>query len=306
MADHDPVTNFEERLLSEGVVTKDDVDEMAERVEAEFERGLRVRARLPVPRAGRRDEGPVGRGRVLDERARPRRRHGGRLMATASRASADPTIESGAAGHGAEPRGKRTDDGQATYLIAIAEALWEEMERDERVYMLGEDIGVYGGAFKVTEGFLDRFGAEPGDRHADRRGDDRGHGGRLGDGGAAPGRGVPVRRLHVVGLRRDLDRARPLPLPLGRAAAGRAARTVGRVRARVVVPLGESRAVVRLRRRHQDRLPVVPRRREGLDEVGGARRQPRDVPRAQVDLPSHQGAGADRAGLPRADRRRPT
>ena len=38
--------------------------------------------------------------------------------------------------------------------------LWEEMERDERVFMLGEDIGVYGGAFKVTEGFIDRFGAE--------------------------------------------------------------------------------------------------------------------------------------------------
>ncbi|MGZ8578158.1 MAG: alpha-ketoacid dehydrogenase subunit beta [Actinomycetota bacterium] len=69
-------------------------------------------------------------------------------------------VEAGAAGHGAEPRGKRTDDGQATYLIAIAEALWEEMERDERVYLLGEDIGVYGGAFKVTEGFLDRFGEE--------------------------------------------------------------------------------------------------------------------------------------------------
>ena len=34
------------------------------------------------------------------------------------------------------------------------------MERDERVFMLGEDIGVYGGAFKVTEGFIDRFGAE--------------------------------------------------------------------------------------------------------------------------------------------------
>jgi 2-oxoisovalerate dehydrogenase E1 component beta subunit len=69
-------------------------------------------------------------------------------------------VEAGAAGHGAEPRGKRSDDGQATYLIAIAEALWEEMERDERVFLLGEDIGVYGGAFKVTEGFIDRFGAE--------------------------------------------------------------------------------------------------------------------------------------------------
>ena len=45
-------------------------------------------------------------------------------------------------------------------LVAIAEALWEEMERDERVYLLGEDIGVYGGAFKVTEGFLERFGED--------------------------------------------------------------------------------------------------------------------------------------------------
>jgi 2-oxoisovalerate dehydrogenase E1 component beta subunit len=71
-----------------------------------------------------------------------------------------PTLEAGAAGHGAEPRGKRTEDGLATYLIAIAEALWEEMMRDERVYMLGEDIGAYGGAFKVTEGFIEQFGAE--------------------------------------------------------------------------------------------------------------------------------------------------
>jgi hypothetical protein len=69
-------------------------------------------------------------------------------------------VEAGAAGHGAEPRGKRSDEGEATYLVAIAEALWEEMERDERVYMLGEDIGAYGGAFKVTEGFIERFGAD--------------------------------------------------------------------------------------------------------------------------------------------------
>jgi 2-oxoisovalerate dehydrogenase E1 component beta subunit len=73
---------------------------------------------------------------------------------------ATKTLEAGAAGHGAEPRGKRTDAGEATYLIAIAEALWEEMERDDRVFMLGEDIGHYGGAFKVTEGFIDRFGPE--------------------------------------------------------------------------------------------------------------------------------------------------
>jgi 2-oxoisovalerate dehydrogenase E1 component beta subunit len=45
-----------------------------------------------------------------------------------------------------------------TYLEAIREGLWEEMERDPNVFLLGEDIGIYGGAFKVTAGFLERFG----------------------------------------------------------------------------------------------------------------------------------------------------
>jgi len=45
-----------------------------------------------------------------------------------------------------------------TYLEAIREGLWEEMERDPNVLLIGEDIGVYGGAFNVTAGFLDRFG----------------------------------------------------------------------------------------------------------------------------------------------------
>ncbi|NIA31923.1 MAG: alpha-ketoacid dehydrogenase subunit beta, partial [Actinobacteria bacterium] len=45
-----------------------------------------------------------------------------------------------------------------TYLNAINQALREEMQRDEKVYLLGEDIGIYGGAFKVTKGLLDEFG----------------------------------------------------------------------------------------------------------------------------------------------------
>jgi 2-oxoisovalerate dehydrogenase E1 component beta subunit len=47
---------------------------------------------------------------------------------------------------------------ERTYLEAIRQALFEEMERDERVFVLGEDIATYGGAFKVTAGLLDRFG----------------------------------------------------------------------------------------------------------------------------------------------------
>jgi 2-oxoisovalerate dehydrogenase E1 component beta subunit len=46
-----------------------------------------------------------------------------------------------------------------TYLEAIREGLWEEMERDPNVFCIGEDIGEYGGAFKVTAGFLEHFGA---------------------------------------------------------------------------------------------------------------------------------------------------
>ncbi len=46
-----------------------------------------------------------------------------------------------------------------TYLEGVREALWEEMEADPSVFLLGEDIGVYGGAFKVTQGFVEHFGA---------------------------------------------------------------------------------------------------------------------------------------------------
>ena len=45
-----------------------------------------------------------------------------------------------------------------TYLEAIRQALVDEMARDERVFLLGEDIGAYGGAFKVTDGLQERFG----------------------------------------------------------------------------------------------------------------------------------------------------
>ena len=45
-----------------------------------------------------------------------------------------------------------------TYLHAISDALRTEMNRDKRVFVIGEDVGVYGGAFKVTQGFQEEFG----------------------------------------------------------------------------------------------------------------------------------------------------
>ncbi len=47
-----------------------------------------------------------------------------------------------------------------TYLEAIRQAMDEEMSRDSRVFILGEDVGSYGGAFRVTQGFLEKYGPE--------------------------------------------------------------------------------------------------------------------------------------------------
>ena len=47
-----------------------------------------------------------------------------------------------------------------TMREAISQALWEEMKRDEKVFILGEEVGVWGGTYAVTKGFLDEFGSE--------------------------------------------------------------------------------------------------------------------------------------------------
>jgi pyruvate/2-oxoglutarate/acetoin dehydrogenase E1 component len=49
---------------------------------------------------------------------------------------------------------------EMTYLEAISDALRTEMRRDDSVFCLGEDIGAFGGAFKVTDGFAEEFGAD--------------------------------------------------------------------------------------------------------------------------------------------------
>ena len=79
-------------------------------------------------------------------------------------------VHRGALGTGVSPESRRLPSPNSrtfhcplTYVEALRDALATEMARDERVFLLGEDIGTYGGAFKVTDGLLDRFGA--GARH---------------------------------------------------------------------------------------------------------------------------------------------
>ncbi len=49
-------------------------------------------------------------------------------------------------------------DRPITYREALSSALREEMQRDERVFIMGEEVGVWGGTYAVTRGFLDEFG----------------------------------------------------------------------------------------------------------------------------------------------------
>jgi len=57
-----------------------------------------------------------------------------------------------------EPQDKGSRE--LTYRDAIREALWQELEADPRVFLLGEDIGIHGGGFAVTKGLYDRFGPD--------------------------------------------------------------------------------------------------------------------------------------------------
>src|SRR3954452_944443 len=50
--------------------------------------------------------------------------------------------------------------GVVTFVEAIRQGIWEEMESDPAVFVIGEDVGAYGGAFKVTDGIIDEFGEE--------------------------------------------------------------------------------------------------------------------------------------------------
>jgi pyruvate/2-oxoglutarate/acetoin dehydrogenase E1 component len=70
--------------------------------------------------------------------------------------AASGATQTEAASAAASPNGTR----EMTYLEAISDGLREEMRRDKSVFCLGEDIGEFGGAFKVTDGFVEEFGAE--------------------------------------------------------------------------------------------------------------------------------------------------
>src|SRR5262249_9436986 len=136
------------------------------------DRALLARACRDRRRAGERPRGdrprrlrgdrPRGRGRGEGASAFPGGRVPRRVRERSGGGRAGDRAEDVLSGpaHLGAPEGTAAAKGQTTYVDAIREGLREEMLRDPRVFLIGEDIGVYGGAFKVTDGLIGEFGEE--------------------------------------------------------------------------------------------------------------------------------------------------
>ena len=122
-AERDPLERFRTWLRDHADLTDDEEDEITTHVKKLLNESLQRADESPLP-----DPDDAARGRLRDARGP---RHAPPQVAMAEK----------------------------TYLQAISDGLRQEMRRDKRVFVLGEDVGVYGGAFKVTLGFHEEFGA---------------------------------------------------------------------------------------------------------------------------------------------------
>ncbi len=189
-----------------------------------------------------------------------------------------------------------------TYRDALNQALREEMQRDDRVFLMGEEVGVYNGAYKVSKGLLEEFGemrvvdtpitelgfagARRRRRHGRPAPDHRVHDLELRPARLRPGR--QHRRQDALHVGRPVQRADRLPRPQRRRPAARRAALAG---------LG---VVARPRPRPQGRHARHAGRRQGPPQERHPRRQPGVLPRGR-DALQHQGRSARRR-VPRPDR----
>jgi 2-oxoisovalerate dehydrogenase E1 component len=134
----DPVATFEAQLLEAGCISAKKLADLKAKV---ADRNARMAAKA----AWSKDPDPAD---VI------------KYMYTDTRVDVVPEAFAGAKPEGELPAIKRTEDGQLTYKDALKEAMIEEMLRDRRVVLWGEDIAEYGGAFKVTKGLIDAFGRD--------------------------------------------------------------------------------------------------------------------------------------------------
>jgi pyruvate dehydrogenase E1 component alpha subunit len=129
----DPITNFEKKLVEQGVLTQKQVEELEETITNEVNEAEQFALSSPYPPVESLFDG-LYTDIYVDQK-------------TSIKTLAE-----------AQKRGVKTR--RIRYVQALNEALREEMLRDERVFLMGEDIAIYGGAYQVTRGLYDEFGAE--------------------------------------------------------------------------------------------------------------------------------------------------
>ena len=148
--DNDPITRYATRLRDEFSFSTAEIDD-----------GGRTRSARGRRGNGRGRSGPGCRRRSTRWSAStPTRRPNARSGSGRGRSAWWTSTSVQKAGARSHAAGRHALMAEITYLEAIREALFEEMERDENVFCLGEDIGAYGGAFKVTDGLLAKYGEQ--------------------------------------------------------------------------------------------------------------------------------------------------
>ena len=139
----DPIRRFEQHLIDSGILTAPACVDIVQTTDAAIAAAITYADAQPDPDVAELTH------YVYAEEADPEARAGKRAPAWIRRhVGADTPVN--------PPAGER----QITYAEALREAMELALERDPAVFMLGEDIGIYGGAFGVTAGLVERFGAE--------------------------------------------------------------------------------------------------------------------------------------------------
>jgi len=129
----DPIVNFGKKLVEQGVLTQERIEELEDAVAREIEEAEEFALSSPYPSADSLHDG----------------------IYTDTYVDPESCIE-----NISEARHAALKMRKMRYFEALNEALREEMLRDERVFLLGEDIAIYGGAYQVTRGLYEEFGPE--------------------------------------------------------------------------------------------------------------------------------------------------
>ena len=134
----DPIETFRKNLLAAKILTAKEMDAIQEKVAARNARAARRAADADDPAP----EDVI------------------KYMYTDGNSDVVPAEYADAETDAPAPRGKRDANGLMTYKDAIKEGISEEMLRDKRVVLFGEDVAEYGGAFKLSKGMIDAFGRD--------------------------------------------------------------------------------------------------------------------------------------------------